>query len=601
MNAPSAPPARPAAVSAIGKALDHFLHANKGVIGLSKSEHFNQSVLAIALRDPWIGPALGDLPERLERAGGNTAEVPAKNPALAMYLRGAKQTLAFLLMTLRKSLFSCYGQEMLAFFDELNEKAPSVSSEDFGKSFWPYLTKMIAKRRGAFLESAVMGATVLPCFADLRTTVARSAAPGKDEIESGTVNFVFKRETEIAELLHLLNKEYALPPEDKPPEQDQSVADYADAREHILSHFQNRPTTLAHAKDLVSSIVNADQPKKGESMLEKRKRAAKLFSSVVDLSCEGAGVFDLSLEKKAPNKACPAAQTEFQAINAEVMGYVRGVLAAADAVLVREVRKMAEKLGVLKAYDDTVLAGAFSAHLFGWFLEDTLVTAVVDTTQSRLRRLIQDLRNEGVVKDFNDSSLHVALKGTALIVQISLMLTKHGPYVRKAGALISVSQNLEGELARCASLVEPLIHLLSVWQKKDPAAATKMIGDPLIARRLGEIIHMDYAFKTLMISEPTFLSFLLGNLREEGFLELVGQLATANQKIRRLAVADPRILRTIWLVEKKYPGIGFAGAILSRPMELQSLADSLNEHDGVTTFIKKFLTALRQESPPAAS
>ncbi len=128
-----------------------------------------------------------------------------------------------------------------------------------------------------------------------------------------------------------------------------------------------------------------------------------------------------------------------------------------------------------------------------------------------------------------------------------------------------------------------------------------MIGDPAIARTLGEVILMDYAFKALMLSDQTFLSFLLGNLREAGFLAFVGLLAGANQKIRRLAMADPRILRSIWLVEKKYPGIGFAAAILSRPMELQSLADSLNDPAGVTPFIKKFITALRQETPPAAS
>ena len=88
-----------------------------------------------------------------------------------MYLRGAKQTLALLLTSLRKSFFSTFGQEILTVFDSLGEKAPSVSSEAFGRSYWAYFARKLAQKHTAFIEAAVMGETVLPCFADLRSAV----------------------------------------------------------------------------------------------------------------------------------------------------------------------------------------------------------------------------------------------------------------------------------------------------------------------------------------------------------------------------------------------------------------------------------------------
>ncbi len=589
---PSAPRPGPEPESASTEALERFLQRHKGVVGLSKSEHFNQTVLAVALRDPWAGGLARSL---AAQPGGDDSA-----PGLAMFLRGAKNALALVLTAVRKTLFSSFGQEALTLFDALGEKAPAVSGP-FGRSFWPHLARTLRYKRRDVVEAAVMLETVLPCFSELRSAVAGSVTPGKDEVESGTVSFGFKRERERMDILRLLNTEYALPHEEEQREIDHSVADYAEARERLLSLFQQRHPAMGRVRDLVSRAVAADHPKKGETVTEKRKRAAKHFSSVVDLSCESATDFDLSARKRTPDKDCPEAETEFRAAHAEVVGYVRGVLAAVEAVLLGEIKALAEALDAAKPYEESVLAGPFGAAVFARFIENMVLTSVLDGMEARLRRLFQDLRNEGVVKELGESSLHVGVKGPALQVQVSLLLTRHGPYMRKTNALIALNPALEGELARCASLVEPLVHVLSLWQKKDPSAVVRLAGDTGLARRLGEIIHLDYAFKSLLLSEPTFLSFVLGNLRGEGFLGLLRHLAAANPKIRRLAVADPRILRAVWLVEKKYPDIGFAAAILSRPMELQGLADSLNQPDGVSVFLKTFIAALRQEGAAAAT
>lgn len=574
-------------------ALEHFLQQHKGEVGLSKSEQFNRSILAVALRDAWARGIASEL------SGGGRPLAAA--PELVMFLRGTKHTLALVLTAARKALFRCFGQETLGFFDELGEKSPVVSSPSFGAGFWPALERHLRKRHDAFIEQAVVTDLVQPFFAEIIDTITRGTTPGKEEVESGTLTFAFKKERQIAEILSLLGEGNALPHVEDAAPIDHGVADYVEAREHLIGTFLQRQPTLARIRDLVSRAAATDRPKKGDPVAEKRKTAARLFSTMVEMSCEGTDDFNLSMEKKTSTRKCPETQTEFRAVHAEVTGYVRGVLAAAESLLLDEMRDAAMRLGVGKAYDKTILAGSFDVQLLGRFLEEVLVSSVLDGMGARLRRLIQDLRNEGVVKEFNDASLHVTAKGTGLLLQVSLPLARNGPFARSTGLLLTLNPVLGAELARCASLVEPLAHLLSLWQKKDPAAAARMVGDPSFARRLGQILHLDYGFKSLLLADPGFLSFVLGSLREDGFTVFMGRLASANAKIRRIAVADPRILRTIWLVEKKYPAVGFAEAVLSRPMELQGLADSLNTPDGVSVFLKKFIAALRQEGGAPAS
>lgn len=582
--------------------LTHFIARNKANVGLSKSEALNRAVVDITLRDGRVMDLLRSFRDKDRRVVDGTVH-SVERPQLMAYLRGVRIAQTHFLQLFRKSVADVFGRHATETFDNYYERSPLLPREG-ETGFWPrfshYLAAFVERILEDFFHDRVLKdyfwAVVKTIKAEDRRQKAKQEQLGGAlaTTEARSLPLAFEQSFAQADVYRLFNAAYTPPlaaDEDGEPvtgggtRLDLDYADYLETRHELVSEYARKDVSRGFVKHFLALCCEQDKPKEGLGTWRVFKEAERQLKILNGPKCpKKRGLFDSGVLSK---EECARLKEEYEALAVQAHWFGLGCLWALDNIMLGECKKMAAGIKSSQAFH-ALLQGDYADDMDAAksFYMDIILRRMQDGLRERFLRLVQDFKNEAVIKEFGDDAWSVKLKKGSVVFKVGGYVKHNSRFVHLLDSILALNPTLERQLIHCPSVAEVLAANLPKYGKKDPQLARTMLKDNRFVRYLGEVIHIDYATKARMIQDPRLFHVVWLNKENSGFPEFMRLVANTAPKLRQELISQPLMLERIWSICGKEPDTAIFEKIAKNPGNMEFLRQHLTDTEALRSFAK---------------
>ncbi|WP_027184469.1 hypothetical protein [Desulfovibrio inopinatus] len=568
-----------------------FYERMRNRIGISKSDVFNDGILDVALADEQASIYACTIQQLIDNGEEVPDFAPGAQPKLLTYLRGIKCVQTLILQALRKTVFDVFGSDILARVDKLAMSKALVTQDTPGEYLWPSLSQFLNKHINTVLRKYVEDDVIRPLFfscldevENFQTFVKVDDSVSVNELPSVPFNYKFK--LEFVDLFKLFNADstYVDPVAEQEEEEnplarrrglDNSLVSFVRRNSSIIENATAKKGAYPFLKEFISVAGTQDTPRNDPSVMELCRNAEKELDSI-GFAKKKLKRAIWGSKRKALKAQISHHEIQFAIYRDQLIWFTRGVINGFEIYVTTQWRKSANTIFKCGTdFHDIVLATQFSADSFSDFFRALIAKRMAEKLEHRLNALAYSLRNEGLVKEYNNRSYEISKTKQYIRLRLELQIKKNLKLIKTIHTVLRINPGLRHEILRCVSLAPTLANLTMRYQEERPAFVKKIMFDTDFASILGDLILQDVNMKALLIQKPGLLRIVFQEKKNPIFRKFMRLVSNAKPAVKNALLGDPLLLFGLWKQGVADPTLAKVNAILDQPLTFEHFRESV--------------------------